>query len=656
MKKIYLFLLVLSSLSAMLQAQAKRKVLVEEFTQASCGPCAATNPGFHKILFTPGNDTKITLLKYQTSWPGTDPMNTQNPTEVATRVTYYGVNSVPHGVEDGGATETNAVIFKDHPANFSQANIDSRAAVTSPLEIKVDHVVADKLDSVQITVNVKNVSANNLADLYTLHVILIEKEINFSIPPGTNGETQFHSVMRKMIPNASGTKLGALDAGASKDFSFKIAIPSYIYNYRNLGVVTFVQNTTKKEVLQSEESLPKPLPTNSTYIDIKASSSVTGYSGLCDNNVGLLVNFENLGKDSIRTISIDLLVNNIKKTGQTALQLDLPPGGTGTYEFKNVNVSPGKSNLNFRINNVNGSTKDIDKLNHAGPNRVVFNVDPVPFTKELTQGFEVNATGAFPKNVYADNNSSMRVYPAQKSFFGTSFDVGGFGNSVYALFWDWYFGPVNTEVTVFFDKIDLSTSTNTTLSLDRAYAQLGAEASYFQIEASKDCGANWTTVYQKNGAELATAGPVPGTYFIPDPSQWVRDSVSMKDFDGASEVIVRMKGFNSPGGSNLLFIDNINIGSVVVATDNPGVITSTNVYPNPVTEHFSLRINVEEAVSGSLELVDLQGRTVRSFDRQLHLKQGITNVSYPVSGIQPGFYNLRLQTEKGTKNMKFQIL
>ncbi|MGB3084177.1 MAG: hypothetical protein WBB21_05640, partial [Saprospiraceae bacterium] len=89
MKQLYFLFFLFFVLNINTDAQAPRRVLVEEFTQASCPPCAVYNPGFHKIIFTPGNETKVSLLCYQTSWPGSDPMNAQNPTDVANRVTYY---------------------------------------------------------------------------------------------------------------------------------------------------------------------------------------------------------------------------------------------------------------------------------------------------------------------------------------------------------------------------------------------------------------------------------------------------------------------------------------------------------------------------------------------------------------------------------------
>jgi hypothetical protein len=73
--------------------------MFEEFTNASCGPCASQNPAFDALLSA--NASKCTSIKYHTNWPGVDPMNAQNPTDVGTRVTYYNVTGVPYAVMDG---------------------------------------------------------------------------------------------------------------------------------------------------------------------------------------------------------------------------------------------------------------------------------------------------------------------------------------------------------------------------------------------------------------------------------------------------------------------------------------------------------------------------------------------------------------------------
>ena len=61
MKKYLLLSLLLAGSSWFVSAQNQRLVLAEEFTNASCGPCAAQNPAFDALLSA--NPTKITAVK-----------------------------------------------------------------------------------------------------------------------------------------------------------------------------------------------------------------------------------------------------------------------------------------------------------------------------------------------------------------------------------------------------------------------------------------------------------------------------------------------------------------------------------------------------------------------------------------------------------------
>ena len=129
-------------------AQSPRTVLAEEFTQASCGPCAAQNPAYNALLRK--NQDHVISLKYQTSWPGTDPMNTQNPTDVATRVSYYQVQGVPNVDVDGNYQNNVA------PSQVTQSTINAEYPVLSPYSIGVTSALNTAQDSIFITMTVRS--------------------------------------------------------------------------------------------------------------------------------------------------------------------------------------------------------------------------------------------------------------------------------------------------------------------------------------------------------------------------------------------------------------------------------------------------------------------------------------------------------------------
>ena len=145
-------------------AQVQRMVLIEEFTNASCPPCAAQNPAFNALLAQ--NATKVIPLKYQTSWPGTDPMNAANPTDVATRVSVYGVTGVPMGVMDGDTSKMPATpnAYAGAPAALTQLQIDNEYAIPSPISMNLTHSFNAATDSVivNLTITASQAMSGNL--------------------------------------------------------------------------------------------------------------------------------------------------------------------------------------------------------------------------------------------------------------------------------------------------------------------------------------------------------------------------------------------------------------------------------------------------------------------------------------------------------------
>lgn len=259
---------------------AQRLVIIEHFTQASCPPCAALNPALNALLDQ--NLDKIVAIKYQTSWPGVDPMNAANPSDVQTRVTYYGVNGVPNSLVDGN-------IYNGSPSGVTQTMINSRHNVNPSVDVRVSYFIisnpAAPSDSMVVTARVKALSAITAGKV--LHTAAIEREIEFATAPGSNGEKKFESVMKKMFPSASGTTLPAMTIGDSVRYTFKMSLkrsngtPVY-YNLGQAAAVAFVQDNGSKEVLGAGYDEPRPWlalskPEGQKSVKMKAGNS-TSYS------------------------------------------------------------------------------------------------------------------------------------------------------------------------------------------------------------------------------------------------------------------------------------------------------------------------------------------------------------------------------------------
>jgi hypothetical protein len=226
----------------------QRKVLQEEFTQASCPPCADENPAYDQLLAQNRIDGKVTLIKYHVGWPGVDPMNDFNAVEAEERVISMGVTGVPCAWSDGVEVPTCAGYFPGAPACLTQQNIDDQVSIPSIFDI----LIATSKNGNDYNLSYSITATNDFPlTTFRVYAALIEDSINYGLPPGTNGETEFPQVMRKMFPTTDGVILPTLAAGQS--FSQSFTTPILIdYVEDMLRVIVFVEDNETRIIYQSE--------------------------------------------------------------------------------------------------------------------------------------------------------------------------------------------------------------------------------------------------------------------------------------------------------------------------------------------------------------------------------------------------------------------
>lgn len=248
MVKIYKLTLLIILSSSVCFSQFLRKVLFEEATNASCGPCAANNPILKAYIDSKG-DT-IVAIKYHTSFPGYDPMYLHNPSQNAERYSaYYNMNAVPWLNVDGIINDVWPFTF----SNFNNAYY-TRLAISAPLNITVSDVrIAG--DSIRSTITI-NVPSNLPAGNYRLRVMAIEGWVIYQTPPGSNGETHFEHVFRRAYPNTLGTSFSGTAGTYQYIFTYK---RDPVWNDTSIYTVAFIQNDNNKEVLNSARGKYYPI-------------------------------------------------------------------------------------------------------------------------------------------------------------------------------------------------------------------------------------------------------------------------------------------------------------------------------------------------------------------------------------------------------------
>lgn len=613
MKKSRLFLVGSFLLTTtLMNAQVQRTCLAEGFSNASCGPCAAQNPNYNTLLS--GNTSKVIAVKYQTNWPGVDPMNAQTQTNVAPRVTYYSVSGVPWGCLDGTAYAGSN--YSGALANLDQSEIDTRYGVTSPFSLTVTHTLSSDLDSVFVTVTASTPSAFSGTNM-KLHVLLTEEHITFSSAPGSNGETNFYHVMRDMYPNGSGTSIpNSWSAAQSQNWTFAKALPSYIYDHTQISVVAFIQDDGSKVVHQAAHSSPVGIP---NY------GKVTAISGLpeleCSGSFAPSITIQNLGSSTLTSCTINYQVDNGTPM-TTPWSGSLNTGATTNATLPAITgVSGGYHTLKTWINNLNGNGSTAQMLVKTGG----FNVAPTTAaTAPISESF---TSTTFPPTNWGLQNDDDGITWKRVSAGNTS-------NS--AKFDCYSYNSPGTEDAFVMQPVDLSAATTATLTFDVAHARYSTnESDGLRVEVSTNCGTSWTSVYNKSGSTLATATTTTSPFTPSNANQWRNESVDLSSYSGQSNLYVRFVGVTDYG--NNIYVDNINVTTVAGVDEEDNM--SFQFYPNPTTDVLTLNMNLN-ADNVTATITNTLGQVIR----QINIGEvaGATTQVINVADLSAGAYMITL--------------
>lgn len=348
--------LILSILSLAAFGQSQRTVLHEEFTNASCPPCASQNPSYNALL--DANADNSVNIKYQTAFPGYDPMNEHNPAEVQTRFDYYqDIEGVPTAIIDGEIPDVSPS-YAGAPGAFTQQMMDDAAAVPASFDIDVEYTLTPDELSVSATATCTQDAEGNLR----MRVAVVEREIIFASPPGSTNESEFFNVMKKMLPGASGLEMESAYAVGETFSTTQSWTYANVYNANQLAVIVFIQDDNTKEVLQAAMADGAELePIN----DIDATSiAVEGLSNdECESIINPVVTIRNNGSEPLTSATLNYTINDATGSVEWTGNLDF-------YETEDVSLGEisftqeADNTLEVTISEPNGDGVDMNEENN----------------------------------------------------------------------------------------------------------------------------------------------------------------------------------------------------------------------------------------------------------------------------------------------------
>lgn len=249
----------------------ERIPMIEHFSASTCGPCVNVNNLM--LQFTQNNPGKFTYTKYPENFPGNgDPYYYP---EVGVRDNYYNVPWVPYVLLDG-VPQDGALTQEAFDAELEKQAL---AEIRGAFDVEGNHIMVTA--DLMAYAKLENVVA---------YVTVNEKTTTGNV--GTNGETSFHHILMKMLPNASGNTL-TINAGEYERLEFDVDLSStHVEEMNDLEVAVWLQQYNTKDVYNSHflyEYTTHPYPVENLLLsangntvtatwEAPAAGSPTGYN------------------------------------------------------------------------------------------------------------------------------------------------------------------------------------------------------------------------------------------------------------------------------------------------------------------------------------------------------------------------------------------
>jgi len=469
-----------------------------------------------------------------------------------------------------------------------------------------------------------------------------EKNPHYTMP---DNEYRHMHMLRHLLTGQWGDTLVGTAQGTLITRQYQYTVPADIngvpVDLTNIDFIGFIAEG-KSEVITVENAYItfSGVPAGVSLVDIAAKTKMST-PDFCDPNATPVVTIYNNCTTTIDTFEVSASFNN----GTPDVQLITTPllaGDSTTITFSPVVATDEKNVFAFNVN-VDATAHLIDTFqsNQYSHSADFYYMESGTFGTSFTEDFE-----SYNHGVEYPNNAFLITPPVGEQAYivdndnlaGVNTLLGGFWNSQQSYRWKLPFIPSGTESSLVYKQMDFSTATGHSLEFSYAYSQNTSNSQdSLNVDISTDCNSTWTNVFSGYGSSLATA-PGHSGFFYPEAAEWLIETVDLSAFDGEDEVILRFRVYGDDGAS--LFIDDIEVSSNLLSTNEIDQKNNFMVSPNPATE----QIFVYLSENGEYQLIvhNLQGQ-------QLIKKSFRDQASLNVADWDAGLYIFRIVGVDGTE-------
>lgn len=226
----------------------RKLVVLEDFANVSCVPCVTSNRVIESLKTGTYNDSQLLVIKYHLNFPSpNDPFYQANKSQLNARGQLYNILSTPTTYIDGQLKPVSS------DSNQIKQYVNQQLAKPALFRMNVSDSVSMGVIYSKVNINVLSMPQVDTNDI-VLHVYALQSETTFANPPGANGETVFHDVVRGFFTGTGGIIPVIKQSGQQLTFDFAIAVGSG-WDLAKLKVVAFLQHKTTKEIYQAAFSV-----------------------------------------------------------------------------------------------------------------------------------------------------------------------------------------------------------------------------------------------------------------------------------------------------------------------------------------------------------------------------------------------------------------
>lgn len=460
-----------------------------------------------------------------------------------------------------------------------------------------------------------------------------------------NGDYNHIHMLRHLITGQWGEVIDTTGQGTLIQRQYTYTIPADIngvpMELGDLEVIGFIAEGQQEIITGAKAGMSYITPAGVDIADlsVKPDSQMPGW---CDYSIDPKVKVINTGNNPVDTFRVGYDLNGNGYTYQI-ITTTLAAGDSTVITFPTVTLPEGENKLSVNANvDSTSHLLEMTTADNTAEMPTIYTFPPNPFSTTLWDDFEnyTEYDEAIANALILGNGNAFVLN--QDGVSGLNRPLGGYGKSENSFFFYFYSMPAGSSEKVVWEKLDFSNSTNTRMRFDHAYAQYSAENDMLKIEASTDCGATWTTLFEESGSNLATAPAYDSGNFFPESNQWDTDTVDMSSLDSESEVMISITGLSDYGNS--LYLDNFVVfddsNSSIMENDN---IENLSIYPNPARNFVNVDLTLAKLVNVEFNIINTMGQVISSETLGI-MASGNHTVDLNTSDLAAGLYSLQIIT------------